>query len=110
MAGIPPARSRTLGKTVGDKRRQKQLSQKQLADRTLREDGQPISPQFLNDIERDRRRPGPFILNALANNLELDPDELHLLAGQVPPDIVAGSTDDTRLKQVMQAFRRTYRK
>jgi transcriptional regulator with XRE-family HTH domain len=110
MAATPPPTSRTLGKTISEKRRQKQLSQKQLADRTLREDGQPISPQFLNDIERDRRRPGPFILNALAKNLELDPDELHFLAGQVPPDMVAGSTDDNRLKEVMQAFRRTYKK
>jgi len=108
---LPPHQtSRTLGKTISNKRRKKQLSQKQLADETLREDGQPISPQFLNDIERDRRRPGPFILNSLAKNLELDLDELHLLAGQVPPDMVAGSTDDNRLKQVMQAFRRTYRK
>ncbi len=38
------------------------------------------------------RMPGPFILNALAKNLELAPDELHFLAGQLPPDMVAGST------------------
>jgi hypothetical protein len=31
------------------------ISQKNLADRIKKEDGQSISPQYLNDIERDRR-------------------------------------------------------
>jgi transcriptional regulator with XRE-family HTH domain len=86
------------------------MSQKQLAERTLKEDGKPISPQFLNDIERDRRRPGVYILNQLARSLGLDPDQLHWLAGQVPPDVVEGGADEGRLEEAIQAFRKAYKR
>jgi transcriptional regulator with XRE-family HTH domain len=86
------------------------MSQKELAQKTKREDGEPISPQFLNDIERDRRRPGTFILNALAEQLKLNADELHLIAGQLPPDVVERGADADRMKRVMEAFRRAYKR
>jgi transcriptional regulator with XRE-family HTH domain len=100
----------TLGSEIAAARKKAGLSQKDLAGETLKEDGAPISPQFLNDIERDRRRPGTHILNALAARLGLDPDRLHLLAGQVPPDLVEGRADPHRVDQVIAAFRKTYTK
>jgi transcriptional regulator with XRE-family HTH domain len=100
----------TLGSEIAAARKKAGLSQKDLAEKTLKEDGAPISPQFLNDIERDRRRPGTHILNALAGRLGLDADRLHFLAGQVPPDLVEGRADPDRVDKAIAAFRRTYKK
>jgi transcriptional regulator with XRE-family HTH domain len=97
----------TLGRVIAEARKAAGLSQKDLAARTLREDGQSMSAQFLNDIERDRRRPGPVLLAALAEQLNLNADELHLLAGQVPPDLLEGLGDETRRKAAAKAFRKT---
>jgi transcriptional regulator with XRE-family HTH domain len=99
----------TLGQEIATARKKAGWSQKDLAERTLREDGQPISAQYLNDIERDRRSPAGFILNALAEQLKLDSDYLHFMAGQVPPDLAGGSVDDARLNRAIAAFRRTYK-
>jgi transcriptional regulator with XRE-family HTH domain len=100
----------SMGSEIAKARKRAELSQKQLAESTLKEDGTPISPQFLNDIERDRRRPGSYILNALAKKLNLDPDRLHWLAGQVPPDVVQGRADAKRLDEAVKSFRKAYRK
>lgn len=99
----------TLGRFIAEARKQAGLSQKDLAGLLRREDGQPISPQFLNDVERDRRRPGPAVLASIAQQLGLDADVLHLLAGQVPPDLVEGQ-DPERLKRAAAAFRRSLTK
>jgi transcriptional regulator with XRE-family HTH domain len=74
----------------------------------LRPDGKPVSPTFLNDIEHDRRRPGPQVLAALAAALGLSTDDLHLAAGQLPPDLVAGRVTRGRLQQVLDAIQRIY--
>ena len=47
----------TFGQSISEARKRKNLSQRQLAARVTKEDGQPISPQYLNDFERDRRVP-----------------------------------------------------
>jgi len=47
----------TFGQAIINARKAKQMSQKQLASLIIKEDGTPISPQYLNDIERDRRNP-----------------------------------------------------
>ncbi len=100
----------STGSEIAEARKKAGLSQKQLAAMTLKEDGEPISPQFLNDIERDRRRPGSFILGVIARHLKLDPDRLHWLAGQVPPDVVEGKADAKRLDATIKAFRKAYKK
>jgi transcriptional regulator with XRE-family HTH domain len=100
----------SMGSEIAAARKKKGLSQKELAEKTRKEDGSPISPQFLNDVERDRRRPGSHILNALAEQLDLDPDRLHWLAGQVPPDLVGGATDASRVNEAMKAFRKVYKR
>jgi transcriptional regulator with XRE-family HTH domain len=99
----------TLGQQIATDRKRKELSQKDLAGRVIKEDGLPISPQFLNDIERDRRRPSSYILSSIATVLATDADEYHLLAGQLPPDIFAGEAPPDRVDEVMRAFRRTYK-
>jgi transcriptional regulator with XRE-family HTH domain len=100
----------SMGSEIAEARKKAGLSQKEVAEATLKEDGTPISPQFLNDIERDRRRPGAHILNALARKLKLDPDRLHWLAGQVPPEVMDGKADAKRLEEAIRALRKAYRK
>ena len=61
------------------------LSQKQLAEKIQREDGETISPQYLNDIEQDRRAPTSDRLVAqFAEALDLKSDYLHYLNGRFP--------------------------
>jgi transcriptional regulator with XRE-family HTH domain len=78
----------TLGKTIAQARKAKRLSQKELAALITKEDGSSISPQFVNDIERDRRAPSEFVIGKLAAELDLDPDHLCLLTGVLPNDLV----------------------
>jgi transcriptional regulator with XRE-family HTH domain len=77
----------TLGGKIAERRRAQHLSQKQLAERILRDDGAPISPQYLNDIERDRRVPPDYLLSCFAKTLGMDLDYLVFLAGRVPPSL-----------------------
>ena len=47
----------TFGGAVASARKALGLSQKELASRVLKEGGTSITPQYLNDIEHDRRSP-----------------------------------------------------
>ncbi|SKA41277.1 transcriptional regulator, XRE family [Enhydrobacter aerosaccus] len=47
----------SFGGAVASARKDKGMSQKELAAKIVKEDGQPITPQYLNDIEHDRRSP-----------------------------------------------------
>jgi transcriptional regulator with XRE-family HTH domain len=77
----------TLGSKIAERRRAKSLSQKQLAERICRNDGSPISPQYLNDIERDRRVPPDYLIERFASVLDLDSEYLTFLAGRIPPSM-----------------------
>jgi len=48
---------KTFGTIIAEARRPKGLSQRELAAKVKKEDGQAISAQYLNDIEHDRRNP-----------------------------------------------------
>ena len=78
----------TFGEAITQARKDKRLSQKQVAARILKEDGKPISPQYLNDIEHDRRNPpGEPIVHQLADILDLNLDYFSFLAGRFPSDV-----------------------
>ena len=53
---------KTFGTLISEARRAKGLSQKDLAAKVKKEDGQAISAQYLNDIEHDRRNPPSELL------------------------------------------------
>lgn len=77
---------RTFGGAVASARKALGWSQKELASRVLKEDGTPITPQYLNDIEHDRRSPtSDHMVTALAQALSQNPDYFFLLAGKVHP-------------------------
>jgi transcriptional regulator with XRE-family HTH domain len=93
----------TFGRAIADARKNIGLTQKELAAKVLREDGFAISPQYLNDIERDRRSPSSdHIVQQFAQALDL-----HYLNGRFPePERQEKLTAD-QFKESMLAFRRT---
>ena len=100
----------TFGEAITRARKDKKLSQKQVAAGTLKEDGQAISAQYLNDIEHDRRNPpSEYIVRQLADTLELDLDYLLFLAGRFPADVLEMSRDQEGIKTAMKAFRSSLR-
>jgi transcriptional regulator with XRE-family HTH domain len=101
----------TFGQALADARKRAGLSQRELAARVLKEDGESISPQYLNDLERDRRNPpGRHLLTQFATVLELPPEYLDFLAGQLPDDLRGGSFAPAEVQAAFQAFRRTLRR
>ena len=100
----------TFGQTIAKTRKDRGLSQRELALRVAKEDGTSISPQHLNDIERDRRNPpGDYLLGQLARALDLDEDYLYLLAGKLPTDMRSGADSPKQVAAAFKAFRRTLR-
>ncbi len=100
----------TFGKAISEGRKSKQLSQKQLASMILKDDGTPISPQYLNDIERDRRNPpGEHLINQFAKLLDVPDEYLFFLAHQIPPKYLkTAPTSPEQVQDAFKAFARSY--
>ena len=99
----------SFGRVITEARRRRSLSQKDLASRIKKEDGTPISPQYLNDLERDRRNPpNEFMLQQMAAELALAPEYLFFVAGQYPADlrVVGAPPEPERVEAAFRAFRR----
>jgi transcriptional regulator with XRE-family HTH domain len=98
----------TFGSYIADARKKLQISQKELASRILREeDNAPISPQYLNDIERDRRNPtSDHLILQFAKALKINADYLHYLAGKLPDEIRQKHLSEDAVKAAFTAFRR----
>jgi transcriptional regulator with XRE-family HTH domain len=98
----------TFGSYIATIRKQKGISQKDLANMIAREEGNgTISPQYLNDIERDRRRPGSdHIIKQFAKALGVEEDYLYYLAGTLPSDRDLKITPD-KVKSLYRAFRKS---
>ena len=98
----------SFGQVISKARKKAQLSQKDLASKIIKEDGEPISPQYLNDIERDRRNPpSEHILKQIAKELNLSSDYLKILAGKLPEDIDVGEYKPEQIDAAIHAFRKT---
>lgn len=86
------------------------MSQRELAAHIIKEDGQPISPQYLNDIERDRRNPpSDYLIEQFAEVLDEPKDMLYHLAGEIPKDLRETEADEKRVVEAWTAFRKTLR-
>jgi transcriptional regulator with XRE-family HTH domain len=105
--------AKSFGQVVSGARRAAGMSQKELAGRIRKEDGGSISPQYLNDLERDRRNPpAEAMLRQFAAVLGLDPEYLCFLAGQFPDDlrqVDGAAAGPERVAAAFRAFRRTLR-
>lgn len=101
---------KTFGKTISDRRKELKISQKDLAARIKKEDGEQITPQYLNDIEHDRRNPpGEQLLIQFAKELNLEIEILFLLAGTVPKQLQehAQNASSKEQERLVKLFRRT---
>lgn len=97
----------TFGKVLSEARKQANYSQKELAALIKKEDGQPISPQYLNDLERDRRNPpSDFLIEQFAKVLAISADVLYYHAGELSADLKGKSADPERVVAAYSAFRR----
>jgi len=96
----------TFGEAIKEARRVLAISQKDLAAAIIKEDGEPISPQYLNDIERDRRIPSSHVIAQLGKKLKVDPDYLHVLAERFPADLRANRYEPTTVQAALKAFRK----
>jgi transcriptional regulator with XRE-family HTH domain len=97
----------SFGRAIASARKELRLSQKELAGNILKEEGDPITPQYLNDIEHDKRTPSSdHLVKQFATELKINPDILYLLAGRVPGDITKAGVSPERIKQAFTAFRR----
>lgn len=98
----------TFGRAIADERKKAGLSQKQLAERVRREDGEPISPQYLNDIEHDRRSPSSdHMIQALAGTLNVSANWLYYLAGRIPAAMRHGGATAPQVDEWVAAFRKS---
>jgi transcriptional regulator with XRE-family HTH domain len=96
----------SLGERIAAQRKQLGLTQKSLAESIQKSDGQAITPQYLNDIEHDRRSPAsPELIEQLARALELQPDILYYEVGVLPSDLTNRSVSNDRVVAAFQAFR-----
>src|SRR5437588_8715395 len=99
----------TFGEIIVEARKKLGMSQKELAERIRKEDGTPISGQYLNDIERDRRNPpSEHLILQFAKLLNIPKDYLLLAAGTVPQEFAQrlSDSDPETVERAFQAFRR----
>lgn len=102
--------TKTFGSVVSEARKGLGLSQKQLAAQIRKEDGEAISPQYLNDIERDRRNaPSRHLISDFSRLLHLNADYLFALAQTWPDDIAdkMSKSSPEEVQKAFVAFRRT---
>ena len=97
----------TFGQYIAESRKKAGLSQKDLAERLRKEDGQSISAQYLNDIEHDRRNPpGESILIQISSELDISLDYLRFLSGTLPDDIKLQNHQPEDVENAFKAFRK----
>lgn len=99
---------KTFGTLISEARRAKGLSQKDLAAKVKKEDGQAISAQYLNDIEHDRRNPpSEFLIAQIAEHVDLSKDVLCIAAGTIPNDLQKmATTQPQKVEIAFKAFRK----
>ena len=102
---------KTLGQTIREARVRAGMTQKELAAKIIRkeeysEEQKSITPQYLNDIEHDRRTPPEYVTRQIAKHTGLDPDYLVLLAGSVPEAILRTGITEEAAKEAVKLFRK----
>jgi transcriptional regulator with XRE-family HTH domain len=97
----------TFGDVIAEERKKAKLSQKELAALVKKEDGNQISPQYLNDIERSRRNaPSDFLIEQFARALKIDAARLYYWAKKIPDDVKPSAENEAKFVTAFKAFRR----
>jgi transcriptional regulator with XRE-family HTH domain len=101
----------SFGSAVASARKKKGWSQKELAAKIIKEEDQtPITPQYLNDIEHNRRSPtSNHLVKQFARVLDIDADVLFTIIGMLPEKErrLVSKSDPTTVGEALVAFRRT---
>ncbi|MDQ2987268.1 MAG: helix-turn-helix domain-containing protein [Armatimonadota bacterium] len=101
----------TFGALISERRKAMGLSQKELAAKVRKEDRSAISPQYLNDLEHDRRgAPSDQLIDEFAEVLGIDKDALYYSAGEVSPDLRGLNPENENVRNAIAAFRRNLEK
>lgn len=89
----------TFGQAISKARKSLGFSQKDLAGRIMKEEaGGAISPQYLNDIEHDRRSPSSgHLIRQFSGILDIPEDYLFALAGRLPDDLRPDTSDPDKV-------------
>lgn len=99
----------SFGRAVSSARKAKRLSQKELAAIIKKEDGELITPQYLNDIEHDRRSPSSdHFVKQFARVLGIDENVLYSIVGILPEEdrkLVKRATPE-KITEAFMAFRK----
>lgn len=94
----------SFGQTITKHRQLMGLTQKALAAKVS------LSPQYMNDIEKDNRSPtSPALLDDLAKALHIAPEILYFKAGRLMPDCYRVEATAERIAAAYEAFRRVLR-
>lgn len=97
----------SFGKIIADARKELKISQRELANKIMKEDGHAISPQYLNDLERDRRNPpSDHLIKEFSRELNLEFDYLIFHAGRFPKNLPKRDYSSEEIVSLMRAFRR----
>jgi transcriptional regulator with XRE-family HTH domain len=97
---------KTFGQVITEARKKAGLTQKEVAEQLLREDGRKVLPPFLNDLEHDRRYPPENgVIDELANILEISADVLYFYAKRLPSDVTRDANDG-QVEEAYRAFRK----
>jgi transcriptional regulator with XRE-family HTH domain len=99
----------TFGQAISKARKALGLSQKELAARVMKEEGGgPISPQYLHDIEHDRRSPSSgHLIRQFSGILNIPEDYLFALAGRLPDDLRPEAFTPDKVVEAFANFRKT---
>lgn len=88
-----------LGSYIRTFRKKQGVYQKDLAYKVM------ITPQYLNDIESNRRSPSDTVLQHLSEALEFNLDFAFLLIGKLPPDL-RGTPTKSRMEKAYKIMRK----
>ena len=89
----------TLGSRIRDERLKRRLSLRKTAT-TLN-----ISPAFLSDIERDRRKPAAELVAKIAEFLDIPPEDLEALDPRLDQEVKQWFAEQPELAQLLKQLR-----
>jgi len=101
----------TFGQYLAWARRKAGLKLKDMAARIIKEDGEPITNQYLSDIELGKRNPpSDYLIEQIAAVLherveEVTPEILYFKARRLPPYIDSAPSNGLEVQAAFQALR-----
>ena len=92
-------RAETIGERIKRERRAVGMTQRDLAHRVQ------VGVPHISKVEAGRESPSDELLHRIAEVFDLDPDELMLVAGRVPDDVVEDlAADPVRALEFLRTF------